>query len=626
MSSGCGDVLSLADLQTAKKHQIFEAEVITGKSGGVAGGADIDYATNQVTGQTQKTLPAVLRDAGFSPVSWDFSTGGTLTVNDRDKVVYDPVSKTWYSYTGTLPVTVPAGFNPVGSADWKPQTDPDLREELADTSSIVNGDALVGVRQPFAGAVSRTQHDKNKEYVSVTDFITPGESDSADKTYAFQAAVDSLTSAGGEIHIPNGGFWVVEGIVTLNKSVTIRGSGSTPTTLIKNSNTNSTFFNVAAESCSIRDLRLIGAAGSTGGFAVTTATNASRLHIDNVQIRATHSGINLKANLFSLSHIEIVDINSPGGVGIEVDQSGVVDGVGLITSTVIQNGDGVEPYAGIFLRHAIGILISDTQLMQAGKAMVMQPGATQGVSSIKIVNTYFDTSDDGGLLIDNTSGGDISRITIADSWLASSKNSSGLVIQAGSNIRGLKVSSCEFYDSITGLNVGDNTVVQNLDVSDCVFSGHTAGDVSIGTNVSNFSFTNCRSGAVGGFAASPFGLYINPGCGNFSVIGNEFHTINDASHPSSGVLIADNRQWGFAQVPYDPPVIAPVTSIEGTIGVPGARPGDVVDISFTTDLQGVLLLGWVSGNDVVSFRMFNSTGANRDLGTGIIKARIKRMS
>ncbi len=130
MSSGCGDVLSLADLQTAKKHQIFEAEVITGKSGGVATGADIDYATNQVTGQTQKTLPAVLRDAGFYPVSWDFSIGGTLTAADRDKVVYDPVSKTWYSYAGALPVTVPAGFNPVGNADWKPQTDPNLRNDL----------------------------------------------------------------------------------------------------------------------------------------------------------------------------------------------------------------------------------------------------------------------------------------------------------------------------------------------------------------------------------------------------------------------------------------------------------------------------------------------------------------
>lgn len=148
MSSGCGDVLSLADLQTAKKHQIFEAEVITGKSGGVAGGADIDYATNQVTGQTQKTLPAVLRDAGFSPVSWDFSIGGTLTVNDRDKVVYDPVSETWYSYAGTLPVTVPAGFNPVGNADWKPQTDPNLRGELFSESgfSLVGATNYAGIR------------------------------------------------------------------------------------------------------------------------------------------------------------------------------------------------------------------------------------------------------------------------------------------------------------------------------------------------------------------------------------------------------------------------------------------------------------------------------------------------
>lgn len=68
MSSGCGDVLSLEDLKTAKKHQTFEAEVITGKAGGSAGGADIDEATNQVTGQVQKTLPAVLEDIAINVV------------------------------------------------------------------------------------------------------------------------------------------------------------------------------------------------------------------------------------------------------------------------------------------------------------------------------------------------------------------------------------------------------------------------------------------------------------------------------------------------------------------------------------------------------------------------------
>ncbi len=151
MSSGCGDVISLESMQIARKHQIFEAEVITGKAGGVSTGADIDYATNPVTGQTQKTLPAVLRDAGFSPVSWDFSTGGTLTVNDRDKVVYDPVSKTWYSYDGALPVTVPADFNPVGNADWKPQTDPNLRDELASAqgAGMVGTDNGLTVQERF---------------------------------------------------------------------------------------------------------------------------------------------------------------------------------------------------------------------------------------------------------------------------------------------------------------------------------------------------------------------------------------------------------------------------------------------------------------------------------------------
>lgn len=189
MSSGCGDVLSLVDLQTAKKHQIFEAEVITGKSGGVAGGADIDYATNQVTGQLQKTLPAVLRDAGFSPVSWDFSTGGTLTVNDRDKVVYDPVSKTWYSYAGTLSVTVPASFNPVGNADWKPQTDPDLRDDLAGSGGAMFVGGTDIVFDNLASALSFTDFELGKQ-VKIKGYNTPG--DGGESTFVVVPATDTV--------------------------------------------------------------------------------------------------------------------------------------------------------------------------------------------------------------------------------------------------------------------------------------------------------------------------------------------------------------------------------------------------------------------------------------------------
>ncbi|HAU2593271.1 TPA: endorhamnosidase [Salmonella enterica subsp. enterica serovar Dublin] len=138
MSSGCGDVLSLNDLQIAKKHQIFEAEVITGKQGGVAGGADIDYATNQVTGQTQKTLPAVLRDVGFSPASFNFTTGGTLGVSDADKAVLWPKEDggdgNYYAWRGSLPKVIPAASTPlttggISDSAWVAFGDITFREE-----------------------------------------------------------------------------------------------------------------------------------------------------------------------------------------------------------------------------------------------------------------------------------------------------------------------------------------------------------------------------------------------------------------------------------------------------------------------------------------------------------------
>lgn len=151
----CGDVLSLEDLQTAKKHQLFEAEVITGLSGGVAGGAAIDYATNQVTGQTQKTLPAVLRDAGFRPASFTFATGGTLAVGDSDVAVLWPVSSggdgQYYIWKGAYPKVIPASSSPdttggVSDAGWLPWGDITLRDDLASPAvgkgvSLVNGAA-----------------------------------------------------------------------------------------------------------------------------------------------------------------------------------------------------------------------------------------------------------------------------------------------------------------------------------------------------------------------------------------------------------------------------------------------------------------------------------------------------
>lgn len=199
MSSGCGDVLSLEDLQTAKKHQLFEAEVITGKQGGVAGGADIDYATNSVTGQVQKTMPAILRDIGFEPASFDFTTGGTLGINDRNKAVLWPTASggdgAYYAWQGVLPKTIPAGSTPastggVATGAWKLVADSVLRTNLASP----DGAGLVGytaANSYVSGTVGDSLNKTVPRKVLVAEGYGVVNSATSDSTAALQALIDA---------------------------------------------------------------------------------------------------------------------------------------------------------------------------------------------------------------------------------------------------------------------------------------------------------------------------------------------------------------------------------------------------------------------------------------------------
>lgn len=74
-----------------------------------------------------------------------------------------------------------------------------ILELLADTNSSDNGDALVGVKQPYMGSVGRTQHSKNIDIISVKDFGAKGDG-ITDDTAAIQAAFDT----GRDIYIPTG--------------------------------------------------------------------------------------------------------------------------------------------------------------------------------------------------------------------------------------------------------------------------------------------------------------------------------------------------------------------------------------------------------------------------------------
>lgn len=230
MSSGCGDVLSLEDLKTAKKHQVFEAEVITGKAGGVAGGEDIDYATDAVTGQSQKTLPAILRDIGFRPANFTFTTGGTLAVGDSDVAVLWPTADggdgNYYLWRGSYPKVVPAASSPsttggISSSAWFPAGDITLRGDLAANT----GAALVGtstgqtVQARFAADEARTT-----SLESWRNSLPGPEGAVGDGVTNNNTVLQTAITAGKNIYLPNGSYLISS--LSVLTSPLIDGSGT----------------------------------------------------------------------------------------------------------------------------------------------------------------------------------------------------------------------------------------------------------------------------------------------------------------------------------------------------------------------------------------------------------------
>lgn len=102
------ELLNAQDLITAKKHDTFHSEVITGKAGGLSTGANIDYATNAVTGQVQKTLPATVNGIDWSYVG-KFADGVTFT--KKSDFAIDANGTQWI-YTGSYPFSATAGTVP----------------------------------------------------------------------------------------------------------------------------------------------------------------------------------------------------------------------------------------------------------------------------------------------------------------------------------------------------------------------------------------------------------------------------------------------------------------------------------------------------------------------------------
>lgn len=79
-----------------------------------------------------------------------------------------------------------------------------------------------------------------------------------------------------------------------------------------------------------------------------------------------------------------------------------------------------------------------------------------------------------------------------------------------------------------------------------------------------------------------------------------------------------------ASVTYDPPSLAAGAGVTTTVTVAGAALGDFARASFSLDLQGITLTGWVWAANAISARFQNGTAGAIDLASGMLRVRVEK--
>jgi hypothetical protein len=97
---------------------------------------------------------------------------------------------------------------------------------------------------------------------------------------------------------------------------------------------------------------------------------------------------------------------------------------------------------------------------------------------------------------------------------------------------------------------------------------------------------------------------------------------------SAGQFLIKNSNTNFdtgwamqrilANATYDPPSLINGAGTTTTISITGAALGDFVLPSFSLDIQGITLTGYVSSANVVSVRFQNNTAGTLDLASGTL--------
>ncbi|WP_414446053.1 GDSL-type esterase/lipase family protein [Citrobacter europaeus] len=161
--------------------------------------------------------------AAFGYITMDsFEDGNTLTIPNQ--ILRLESTGEYYRWDGAFPKTVPAGSTPgttggIGSGAWL-----GVGSAVLASPQDGAGDALVAVKQPYAGSVATTQHLKNTERRSSRDFGSVG-GDTANRKMELNSALASFGYDGNGVLYLDPGRHIIDAPLTNTFGVEFDGPG-----------------------------------------------------------------------------------------------------------------------------------------------------------------------------------------------------------------------------------------------------------------------------------------------------------------------------------------------------------------------------------------------------------------
>jgi hypothetical protein len=204
-----------------------------------------------------------------------------------------------------------------------------LADDLANTSNIALGDALVGFKQTYAlgimpGAVGKTLNNKLQDLVSVKDFGATGNG-TTDDTASIQAAINLACTYGGNVYLPAGTYKISAALVfSMNSSLvdpikrpSMSGDGMAATTIFQTANANGIevvgYDPQPAGYSLFQDFTLYGYQKNKLGFALK---DIAFVTINNVYLAGWSTGL-YGANVLSSTFNDLVIRFNDGGFYFE---------------------------------------------------------------------------------------------------------------------------------------------------------------------------------------------------------------------------------------------------------------------------------------------------------------------